>query len=157
MCSSFVHLIEKEASPKTVISHVVECQKFYRNHHQPQGWLREKGGLKPQIPNDTRWSSWIATLETFLKNYKIYHEICIEHSDETPLNIVNMTTAQWYRLILEWEVTMVEHDQTQEFIKSRVKLLHPTITLWTFLFNTLVLCVIPPGIAYSKVHINFNV
>ena len=58
-----------------------------------------------------------------------------------------MTTAQWYRLILEWEVTMVEHDQTQEFIKSRVKLLHPTIALWTFLFNKLVLCVKPPGIA----------
>ena len=54
----FIHLIEKEVSPRTVIAQIVEAQKYFRNHHLPQGLLREKGGKKPQIPNDTRWTSW---------------------------------------------------------------------------------------------------
>ena len=83
----FVHLIEKEVSPRTVISKIVEVQKYFRNHHLPQGWLREKGGKKPQIPNDTRWTSKLATFDTYPKNQNIYHEICIEHSEEIPLHI----------------------------------------------------------------------
>ena len=37
-----------------------------------------------------------------------------------------MTTAQWYRVLLEQEVTMVQVDaNTREFIKSRAELLSP--------------------------------
>ena len=89
MCCS-LHLVEKEVSPRTVLPHVIEVQKFFRNHHQPQGWLREKDGLKPQIPNDTRWNSQEACMNTFLKNYQKYQEICIDHSDEVPLNIIKI-------------------------------------------------------------------
>ena len=83
----YINLVEKEVSPRTVLSHIVEVQKYFRNHHQPQGWLREKGGLKPQIPNDTRWNSQNACVDTFLENFPKYHEICIDNSDEIPLNI----------------------------------------------------------------------
>lgn len=81
------NLIEKEVSPKTVLSRIVEVQKYFRNHHQPQAWLSAKGGLKPQLPNDTRWNSQDACIDAFLKNYQIYFEIWCEHPDDIDKNI----------------------------------------------------------------------
>ena len=46
---------------------------------------------------------------------------------ETPLNITTMSTAQWYRLLVEQEITMVEQENGQmELIKSRAELASPT-------------------------------
>ena len=48
----------------------------------------------------------------------------------TPLNVATMTTAQWYRVLLEKEVTMEEsEDGTMEFIRSRSELASPS-TEW---------------------------
>ena len=56
-----------------------------------------------------------------------YFFSCIKWVKEnTPLNISTMSTAQWYRALLEREVTMAEGDNnTMEFIKSRVELASP--------------------------------
>jgi hypothetical protein len=44
----------------------------------------------------------------------------------TSLDIATMTTAQWYRVLLEKEVTMVETDnQEMQFISSRAELASP--------------------------------
>ena len=46
--------------------------------------------------------------------------------ENTPLNVAIMTTAQWYRVLLEQEVTMVEaENNTMEFIRSRTELASP--------------------------------
>ena len=45
--------------------------------------------------------------------------------ENTPLNVAIMTTAQWYRVLLEQQVTMVEEDNCMEFIKSRAELASP--------------------------------
>ena len=47
--------------------------------------------------------------------------------ENTPLNVATMTTAQWYRVLLEKEVTMVETNDngSMEFIKSRSELASP--------------------------------
>ena len=43
--------------------------------------------------------------------------------DNTPLNITTMTTAQWYRYMVEQELTMQEMDNnSREYIKSRAEL-----------------------------------
>lgn len=35
-CSAhYLNLIEKEVTPKTITKHVIEVQKYFRNHHQP--------------------------------------------------------------------------------------------------------------------------
>lgn len=44
-----------------------------------QGWLREKGGHMPQLPNETRWNSQFDCMDTYTKNYTIYVEIVDEH------------------------------------------------------------------------------
>ena len=44
--------------------------------------------------------------------------------ENTPLNVTTMTTADWYRVLVEQEVTMMEpvNSNTKEFIKSRAEL-----------------------------------
>ena len=50
--------------------------------------------------------------------------------ENTPLNVTTMTTAQWYRVLLEKEVTMVEgNDSNMEYIICRAELASP-VTDW---------------------------
>ena len=47
--------------------------------------------------------------------------------ENTPLNVATMSTSQWYRVLLEKEVTMVEtDDHNMEYIKSRAELASPS-------------------------------
>lgn len=81
-CSShYLNLLEKEVTPNSVLKHIVEIQKFFKYHHQPHGWLKEKEGKLPQLPNDTRWNSQLACIETYLHNFHKYREIVREHPD----------------------------------------------------------------------------
>ena len=57
-CSSHIFsLFGNEITPTNFIKHVVEVQKYFRNKHNAHEWLKDKGGLMPQIPNDTRMST----------------------------------------------------------------------------------------------------
>lgn len=60
----------------------MQVHVYFRNHHRPAGWLKEKDGLKPQMPTDTRWNSQLDCLETYTKNWKFYFDIAREHRDE---------------------------------------------------------------------------
>lgn len=82
-CSAhYMNLLYKDIIPTNVTKHIVEIQKFFRNHHQPHGWLKQKQGLMPQIPNETRWNSYEDCLKTFISNYHLYSQIRSEHLDE---------------------------------------------------------------------------
>ena len=54
--------------------------------------------------------------------------------ENTPLNVISINTAQWYRVLLEKEVTMVEmNDNSMEYTKSRAELASPGtdwVTSW---------------------------
>lgn len=44
-CSAhYLNLLEKVVSPPTAMKPVVLVQKYLHNHHQPHGWVKEKGG-----------------------------------------------------------------------------------------------------------------
>lgn len=84
-CSAhYMNLAEKELGGNVIIKHIVEVQKYFRNVHQARGWLDEKGGVVPQLPNETRWNSHFATVETFISNYSKYIEIQVEQNDLSP-------------------------------------------------------------------------
>ncbi|KAB7496884.1 Transitional endoplasmic reticulum ATPase [Armadillidium nasatum] len=88
-CSAhYINLLEQEVTPNSVLKYIIQIQKFFRNHHQPHGWLKEKGGLMPQIPNDTRWNSQQACINTFIQNYYKYVEIANE--DKLEMSITNI-------------------------------------------------------------------
>nr|XP_047136633.1 uncharacterized protein LOC124813516 [Hydra vulgaris] len=76
-----MNLVEKDVTPQTVLKHIVEVQKYFRNVHQPHGWLKAKKGLMPQLPNESRWNSQAECVRTFTSNYHLYLEIQTEHTE----------------------------------------------------------------------------
>jgi hypothetical protein len=73
-----MNLAEKVVGTNAVIKDIIEVQKYFRSVHQTRGWLEEKGGLVPQLPNDTRRNSHLACIKTFVSNYPKYVEIFSE-------------------------------------------------------------------------------
>lgn len=119
-CSAhYLNLLGKIVTPQTVLKHIVEIQTYMRNHHIPHGLLKKKGGVMPQIPNDTRWNSQLACLNTFNRNYLIYREInkedptVIEERIGNKLNGMNLYKNS---LDLEEQIKIVENvlDQLQK-------------------------------------------
>ena len=71
-------------------SHIVEVQKYFRNHQKPAGLLKENGGVIPQIPNDTRWLSDRACYKTFVQNHHIYQKVRGMSSISLPKNMTKL-------------------------------------------------------------------
>ena len=73
------------------MKHVVEVSKHFQNVHKAHGMLRERGGLLPQLPNDTRWSSQVACLETYVTNCSHYiairNEVALSGENDMPVNV----------------------------------------------------------------------
>lgn len=91
-CSAhWLNLLGEDITPSTIIKHVIEVQKYFRNHHAPAAWLKEcNDHAKPQLPCNTRWNSQIACLETFIKNHSHYTKIINDHTSDIDLNIINI-------------------------------------------------------------------
>ena len=54
-CSAhYLNLVQSEATPPAIKAHLVEVQKYFKNHQRPAAKLKNKGGKIPQLPNDTR-------------------------------------------------------------------------------------------------------
>jgi len=75
-CSAhYLNLVETVATPHHIMGPIVKINRFFREHHQPAGWLKEKDGMMPQLPNNTRWTSQRAALHTFVRNHSKYVKI----------------------------------------------------------------------------------
>ena len=49
-CSAhYMNLVQNEASPPGIKAHLVEVQKFFRNHHKQSAQLKAKGGKRPHF------------------------------------------------------------------------------------------------------------
>ena len=56
-----------------------------------------------------------------------FFETIRQVKENTPLNVATMTTAQWYRILVEQEMTMDElDDNTRHYVKCRAELSSPT-------------------------------
>lgn len=82
-CSAhLLNLVEKDVTPQTILHKIIKIQKYFRNVHQAHGWLKEKDGLMPQIPNETRWNSHPEFVRTFVANYHKYKEIVLKQDNK---------------------------------------------------------------------------
>ena len=87
-CSAhYLNLVETVATPQQIMGPIVKINRFFREHHQPAGWLKEKSGMTPQLPNNTRWTSQRAALHTFVRNHSKYVEIRDEQ-DHDPVRFI---------------------------------------------------------------------
>jgi len=67
-CSAhYLNLAEKELGNNVAVKHIIEVQKYFRNVHQARGWLENKQGMVPQLPNDTTVS--VLLIRTLKNNY----------------------------------------------------------------------------------------
>lgn len=92
-CSShYLNLLGQDLTVPAVMKHVIEIQKFFRNHHRPCALLAEQtGSVKPQLPCATRWNSQVECLESYIRNRPFMLTICNgDQSIESKItNLVN--------------------------------------------------------------------
>ena len=87
-----MNLLGNDLTAPTITKHIIEINKFFRNHHHPSAWLKKQhNSIIPTIPNDTRWKGQLMTLETFIRNgchYLMYvHEFTTEINKNMAIKI----------------------------------------------------------------------
>ena len=51
------------------MKHIVEINKYFRNHHIPSALLNScQGTVRPQLPGDTRWKSQLTCIDSYIRN-----------------------------------------------------------------------------------------
>jgi hypothetical protein len=53
-----------------ILQHIILINKYFRNHPNAHGRLKEKNGMMPQLPNDTRCNSQRTCLQTYISNHE---------------------------------------------------------------------------------------
>ena len=55
--SHVINLLGQDLTPAPTMKHIVEINKFFRNHHVPSAWLKgQLGSTRPQLPSAGRAS-----------------------------------------------------------------------------------------------------
>ncbi|KAK2158300.1 hypothetical protein LSH36_173g04010 [Paralvinella palmiformis] len=88
-CSAhLLNLLCQDITPSFVMNHVVETQRYFRDHHKPNAWLTDcPGTVKPQLPIETRWKSQLTCIDAVIKNKSSYMNIVHEHKDDMIRNL----------------------------------------------------------------------
>ena len=67
-CSAHIaNLLAHDLDNQTARNHVVQVIKYIRNNHSAAAQFKKAGGMKLQLPGDTRWNSVSDALESYLK------------------------------------------------------------------------------------------
>ena len=78
----------RPATP-SIMKHIVEINKFFRNHPVPSAWLKGQLGSTPsQLPSETCWKGQLICLDSYLTNRTYYIKFIQDHPDEVDRTIV---------------------------------------------------------------------
>ena len=69
----YLALLQIDVSNKSIMKHIVDTQKYFRNVHLAHGLLKEKGGKQPQLPNSA--SCKYSPLGNTRKNFTKYFQL----------------------------------------------------------------------------------
>ena len=131
-CSAhYLNLLAEEISKKDILKHIAEVHKYFRNHHVPHGWLKEKNALMPQLACETRWNSQANCVTTFIKNYPLYLEIQVEHADDFPANINRILgNAMIYKEAVNMQKQLMVIENVSIKIQSEATNLSDAVEYW---------------------------
>lgn len=89
-CLSHVfNLLGQDLTPAPVMKHVIEINKYFRNHHMPSAWLKsQEGATRPILHNDTRWKGQLMCLDSYTKNRTYYIKFIQDYPGEVDQAIV---------------------------------------------------------------------
>lgn len=140
-CSAhLLNLVEKEISPKTVMCHIVEINKYFRNVHQAHGWLVEQKGHMPQLPNETRWNSHLDSVRSFAINFHKYREIALEHSEDFSANITSLlNNVGLYQETLHLEKQLSVVAEALDKLQKETTCISEAVEIWLNLLSSDVL------------------
>ncbi|GFY47359.1 uncharacterized protein TNIN_150281 [Trichonephila inaurata madagascariensis] len=69
----WLNFLGQNLTPSSIMKHVVDIDKYFRNHHAPGKWLKECSEcVSPQLLGCTRWGCQLTCLETFIQNHTSY-------------------------------------------------------------------------------------
>ena len=82
-CSShLLNLLGEDVTPSQVTKHIIEVNKYFRNHHRIASLLSNcNGSLKPQLIGSTRWNSQLECMRTYITNRPFYIMIMAQHEE----------------------------------------------------------------------------
>ncbi|KAK2152368.1 hypothetical protein LSH36_330g03026 [Paralvinella palmiformis] len=88
-CSAhWLNLLGQDLTTQSVMKHIVEVQKYFRNHHKPCAWPTEcLDSRKSQLLGETRWKSQLTCLDSCNTNRPSHMKIVQDHEDEIDQNI----------------------------------------------------------------------
>ena len=87
--SHVLNLLGQDLTPASIMKHIVEINKFFRNHHVPSAWLKgQLGSTRPQLPSETRWKGQLICLDSYLTNRTYYIKSIQDYPDEIDCAIV---------------------------------------------------------------------
>lgn len=131
-CSAhYLNLLAEDISKKDILKHIAEVHKFFRNHHVPHGWLKEKNATMPQLSCETRWNSQANCVTTFIKNYHLYLEIQVDHADDFPANINRILgNAMIYREAVNMQKQLMAIQDVLVKMQSEATNLSDAVEYW---------------------------
>lgn len=109
-CSAhYMNLVEAKATPKSIMSKIIAVNRYFRDHQRPAGVLKENGGVSPQLPNETRWTSQRAAFQSFVINHPLMVQIRDSYESEIKDEI---------RIILDDRQVLVEAKRMLKQLES---------------------------------------
>ncbi len=104
-CSShLLNLLGEDVTPSQVTKHIIEVNKYFRNHHRIASLLSDcNGSLKPQLIGSTRWNSQQRLTKTTTHRQHeveqstrmhahLHHELTFLHHDHGAARRTNRST-----------------------------------------------------------------
>lgn len=136
-CSAhFLNLLYKDIVPEEITSKIVIIHKYFRNHHIPKAWLKEKGGITPTLPNDVRWNSYENCVETFTRNFHLYTQIRTEKNQIIESNVNDILAIQTLyndALMLLQVLTILKEASNQ--LQDETTSIATSVEIWYNLLN----------------------
>ena len=87
-CGAHVlNLLEKDFKSKDISNKILQVCKFFRNHHQPAAWLKEKSSKVLVLPSEVRWNSMYDCLSIYLELWPVLMQIIETQRPNIPNDI----------------------------------------------------------------------
>ena len=83
-------LVKRSSGTFGVSDKVICVIKYFKNHHQPAGWLKSKSGKTLVLPIDVRWNSMVDAMESYISSWSDLFAIAEEHREELAKDIYNI-------------------------------------------------------------------
>lgn len=91
-CSAhYLNLLGNDVTVSSVVGHVNNINKYFRNHHIPNALLSQQvGSIKPVLPGATRWNSQIDCLKSYVTNRTYMLLICNNDENDISADITKL-------------------------------------------------------------------